>query len=119
MMNEKELAWLKSGKGRGHRWLILRDLVALLAIKAMSIMMIQDCMLKLRGLTRRKVVELMDDLERARAIKQVSGDVNGVVLHGWAATENGVSYWLGSRTAIPAHIARVASTIQYAVPLEA
>ena len=111
------IAWRKTGKGRGNRWQMLRDLVALLALKAMSMMMIQDSMLKLRGLTRGKVRELMEDLERAGAIKQTSGTIQGMTLHAFTATENGVKYWIGTRQAIPVHIATVAATIKYAQEL--
>lgn len=109
---EREIAWRKSGKGRGNRWLILRDVVALLSLKSMNMMDIQDCMLKLRGLTRGKVRELMEDLDRAGAISQVTGrDPRGRTVMGWTATNQGVSYWLGSRKAIPAHIAQVVATM--------
>jgi len=80
----------------------------------MNMMDMQDSMLKLRGLTRAKVRELMEDLERAGSIKQVTGILKGTTIHGWTATENGVSYWLGTRTVIPARIAVVASSMDVA-----
>lgn len=118
VMSEKDVAWRKASKGRGLRWCILRDCVAILSLKALSLMHTQDLMLKLRGLTRNKVVELLDDLERARAIKQVSGSIQGITMHGWAATDEGVFYWLGSRKDIPAHIAQVVSTLELAQQYE-
>jgi len=75
-------------------------------------------MLKLRGTTRAKVREFLQDLERAKAIHQVTGSTRGVIVHGWAATEGGVRYWLGSRKDIPVRVAQVASTIDYAVRSE-
>lgn len=111
---DREIAWKKSAQGRGNRWQILRDVVALLSLKSMNMMMIQDCCLKLRGLTRHKVRELMEDLERAGALKQVTGNIKGVTVMGWSATEKGVVYWLGSRQAIPVRIAEVAATINFA-----
>ena len=75
-------------------------------------------MLKLRGTTRGKVREFLEDLERAKAITQVTGNVRGVTVHGWAATDSGVRYWLGSRKDIPVRVAQVASTIDFAVRQE-
>lgn len=115
---DREIAWKKASKGRGNRWQILRDVVALLSVKSMNMMMIQDCMLKLRGTTRGKVREFLEDLERARAIHQVTGNLRGVTVHGWAATESGVKYWVGARGDIPVRVAQVASTIAYAVSSE-
>ncbi|MEE9403114.1 MAG: hypothetical protein V3V47_07955 [Desulfobacteria bacterium] len=112
---DREIAWTKAAKGRGNRWQILRDVVALLSVKSMNMMMIQDCMLKLRGTTRGKVREFLEDLERAKAIHQVTGKVRGGIVHGWSATSQGVSYWVGSRTDIPVRIAQVASTIDFVV----
>lgn len=115
---EKEIAWEKSGKGRGNRWQMLRDIVALLSLRSMSVMQLQDCLLNLRGLTRNKVRELMEDLERAKAIKQVTGQVQGIVQHGWAATDFGVAYWVKSRQGIPVRIAQVAATLDAASQTE-
>lgn len=115
---EREMAWKKSAAGRGNRWQILRDVVALLSVKSMNMMMIQDCMLKLRGTTRGKVREFLEDLERAKAIHQVTGQLKGRTVHGWAATETGVRYWLKSRSDIPVRVAQVASTIDFAVRSE-
>ncbi len=99
---------------------MMRDLVALAAIKTLNMMMLQDCMVNLRGLTRNKVRELVENLQRAGAIKQVSGDISGVgIIHGWVATDQGVSYWLKSRLAIPAGIVEVASRMKYVVRSEA
>lgn len=98
---------------------MLRDIVALTAVKPMNVMMLQDCMLKMKGLTRNKVRELLEDLERAQAVKQTSGDISGIgIVHGWVATDQGVSYWLKNRKAIPAGIVEVASRMQYAVRSE-
>ncbi|GAJ09057.1 unnamed protein product [marine sediment metagenome] len=57
----------------------------------------------------------MEDLERANAIKQVTGTLKGITVMGWAATPGGVVYWLHSRAAIPARVAVVAATMEYAV----
>lgn len=116
---EALINWDRAAKGRGNRWRMLRDIVALTSVKPMNIMMIQDCMLKMKGLTRNKVRELTEDLERAAAIKQTSGNISGVgLVHGWVATDPGVSYWLKNRKAIPAGIVEVASRMQYAVRSE-
>lgn len=117
---EQLIAWGRAAKGRGNRWRMLRDIVALTAVKPMNIMMLQDCMLKMKGLTRNKVRELVEDLERAQAVKQTSGDISGVgLVHGWVATDSGVAYWLKTRKAIPAGIVEVASRMRYAVRSEA
>jgi len=116
---EQLIEWGRAAKGRGNRWRMLRDIVALTAVKPMNVMMLQDCMLKMKGLTRNKVRELLEDLERAQAVKQTSGDISGIgIVHGWVATDQGVSYWLKNRKAIPAGIVEVASRMQYAVRSE-
>lgn len=107
---EREIAWRKSAKGRGNRWQILRDVVALVSMNTLTNDQLQDAMLKLRGITRPKVNELIEDLNRAGALKQVAGTFGGIERWGWSATENGVKYWIGSRTDIPARIVEVAST---------
>lgn len=115
---EREVAWRKSAKGRGNRWQILRDVVALVSMNTLTNNQIQDAMLKLRGITRPKVNELIEDLNRAGALKQVAGTFQGIERWGWSATENGVNYWLGKRTNIPVRIVEVASISTVAKLLE-
>jgi hypothetical protein len=116
---DKEIKWDKSAKGRGNKWRMLRDLVAILSLNAMSLMMIQDTMLRLRGLSRGKVMEMMNQLQRAGDIKETVGTVGGVTVHGWTTTDQGVALWLrGTRMDIPARIVQAASTMRYAVKSE-
>lgn len=107
-IQRKEERWKRTGKGRGNRWLMLRDLLAIVSLRPMSLMMIQDTMLAHRGLTRNKVRDFLDQLERARAIEQVEDNTGRLRRNVFIATEGGVSFWIHSRKDIPASIVQVA-----------
>jgi len=109
---KKEAQWLKSGKGKGNRWLMLRDLCSILSLRPMSTMMTQDTMLLHRGLKRETVRNMLEQLERTACIEQVRDATGPIAQWVWVATEGGVLYWIGSRNAIPASIAQVAWTLK-------
>lgn len=117
---EREITWDRVAKGRGNRWRMIRDLVAILSLNSMNLVMIQDSMFRLRGLTRPKVLELLQELQRAGDVKEVVGESQGIQIHAWTATDQGVALWLNnSRKSIPARLAMVASTMRFAVRSEA
>ena len=112
---DKAIRWDKSAKGRGNRWRMMRDVVAALALRPMNLTQTQDAMMRLRGITRRKTHQMMEELERAGDIKPTSGTISGNVIMGYSATDRGVHFWLaGGRRSIPAGLVRVLPTMVYA-----
>jgi len=114
----REKQWKKSGKGRGNRWLMLRDLLSILSMRPMNNNIVQDTMLLMRGLKRTTVRDMLEQLERTKSIEQLE-DASGPIRQWvWVATEGGVQYWIGSRKAIPATIAQAAWTMRVVNVLE-
>lgn len=111
---DKAIKWDKSGKGRGNRWRMMRDIVACLALRPMNLMQTQRALLRLRGLTRQKVHQMMMELQDAGDIIEVTGKQMG-----WATTDRGVHFWIPQgRKAIPAGIVRVLPTMVFAPTLD-
>ena len=108
---DKAIAWDKSAKGKGNRWRMMRDVVAALAMRPLNLMQAQDAMMRLRGITRAKTHEMMMELQGAGDIKEVAGKLGDAPFSGWAATDRGVHFWVGSRLKIPAGIMRVLPTM--------
>lgn len=109
---KREKTWTRKGKGKGNRWLMLRDLCAILSLRPMSTMLCQDTMFLHRGLKRETVRNMLEQLERTRSIQQVQDATGSIKQWVWVATEGGVLFWIGSRKDIPASIARVAWTMK-------
>jgi hypothetical protein len=109
-----QIAWEKSAKGRGNRWRMLRDIVALVAVAPMTLQEIQDAMLSLKGLSRGKIVDMLDELARPGFIKVTSWSLDNRTYQGWIASKKGVAFWIKNADDIPASIAMVAQTISYA-----
>lgn len=106
------IAWDKSAKGRGNRWRMMRDVVAMLSLRPLNLTQLQDALMRMRGITRRKTHEMLEELERAGDVKPVSGLVGGEVIAGYSATDRGVHFWLeGTRKGIPAGVVRVLPTM--------
>jgi len=106
------IAWNKSAKGRGNRWRMMRDVVAMLALRPLNLTQLQDALMRLRGITRRKTHQMLEELERAGDVKPVSGLIGGEVVAGYSSTEKGVHFWLGgTRKGIPAGVVRVLPTM--------
>lgn len=104
---EREHIWTQRGKGNGLRWLMLRDLIAGLALQSMITTEAEDYMTLLRGISWGKTRVFLTELERMKAIEQIQE--NGTWR--WRATNRGVLIFCGgSRKAIPARIARAAWT---------
>jgi len=110
---KKEKKWKKTGKGKGLRWLLLRDLCAILSLRPMSLNLIQDTMLLHRGLKRSTVRDMIDQLERTKSIEQIQDSVTASMVYWvWISTEGGVRFWIGSRKDIPASIVQVATALK-------
>ena len=90
----------------------MRDVVAMLALRPLNLTQLQDALMRLRGITRRKAHEMLEELERAGDVKPVSGVVAGDVIAGYSSTDRGVHFWLGgTRKGIPAGVVRVLPTM--------
>ena len=107
----KEERWKKAGKGKGNRWLMLRDLLAIISLRPMGINLVQDTMFLHRGLKRQTVRDMLDQLERTKSIEQIKDTTGSMHYWVWVATDGGVLFWIGSRKTIPASIVKVAHTM--------
>lgn len=112
---DKERAWKRHGKGKGLRWQIQRDLVAILSRLALTSTQIQDCMVLTRGLSHKKTRELIDELKQTQAIEELKTHQGYVI----RASELGVSVYLrGNRRAIPVRVVQEALSLASARELE-
>jgi len=111
---EKELKWKRHAKGRGLRWQILRDIAAILSRKPLTSMEIQDLMMLKRGISHKKIIEMLAELEQAKALEQIR-EREGFY---WRTTETGVLAFLGTRQGIPAKVAKELWTLTGASELE-
>lgn len=108
------ISWDKSAKGRGNRWRMMRDVVAILSIRPLNLTQLQDALMRLRGITRQKTIQMLEELERAGDVKPVSGLVGGEVIAGYSSTDRGVHFWLeGTRKGIPVGVVRVLPTLTF------
>lgn len=77
-------------------------------------MEIQDVMTLKRGISHKKITELLGELEQAKALESIrERDA-----YYWRATETGVLAYLGTRQAIPAKDAQELLTLSGASELE-
>ena len=104
------IQWRKDGKGKGLRWIMMREVVAYLSLHWMTSTQIQDAMLLHRGLTRKKTNELLGDLESTECIIQERYKEKGEYM--WGATPLGVDIWLRTKKVIPAGIVQAAQRIK-------
>jgi len=111
---EKEIRWRRKAKGRGLRWMILRDIVAILSRRPLTSMEVQDLMILLRGISHKKSLELLEELKQAKALEQVR-ERDAFY---WRATEIGVIAYLGTRQDTPAKVAEELLTLTGALALE-
>lgn len=116
--NKKVKKWNQTGKGKGNRWLMLRDLLAVLSLRPMTMSIVQDTLFLMRGLKRSTVRDMIEQLERTKSVSQVRDVSENTPSWFWVATEEGVLYWIGSRKDIPATIVTAAHTIKSVNVLE-
>ena len=98
---EKELKWKRHARGRGLRWQIQRDIACMLSQRPLTSMEIQDVMILKRGISHKKITELLGEMEQAGAVEQIRERE----AYYWRTTEIGVTAYLGTRKAIPAKVA--------------
>lgn len=101
---DKVAAWKKRGRGKGLRWHLLREIVGLLSRKASTTTEVQAVMTMMRGLSHKKTIEMLRELQNAKCVVQEHDSRLGYY---WIGTSLGVSVYLGSMTAIPAKVAEV------------
>ena len=99
---DRVVFWKKRGRGRGLRWQIQREIVALLSRKASNNTDVQAVMTMMRGISHKKTIELLRELEMAQCVTQEHDQRMGYY---WVATSLGVKVYLGDMTAIPLKIA--------------
>jgi len=102
-------AWKRAGKGKGNKWLMLRDVVVFCALHPWTTTELEDAMLLYRGLSHRKTYEMIQDLERSRALVSEKDPTIGVY---WMATPLGVKLFTGAKVEdIPAFLVREVEAI--------
>ena len=101
---DKVSSWKKRGRGRGLRWHIQREILALLSRKASNTTDVQATMTRLRGISHKKTIELLRELEIAKCVMQEHDKYMGYY---WIATTMGISVYIGDMKAIPSHIVDV------------
>ena len=111
---ESELKWRRHAKGRGLRWLIQREMVAILSRKPLTTTGVQDVMLMMRGISHKKTTELLEELKQAGALEEFKEPDKGYY---WRTTELGVIAYLVKRTAIPAKVAEELLMLANAIEL--
>ena len=99
---QKRVAWIKHGRGRGLRWQIQREIVGLLSRKASNNVDVQAVMTMMRGISHKKTLELLRELQEAKCVVQEHDNKLGYY---WIATSLGIKVYLGSMTAIPLRVA--------------
>jgi len=100
--SQKRVAWIKRGRGRGLRWHIQREIIGLLSRKASNNVEVQAVMTMMRGISHKKTLELLMELQAAKCAVQEHDNKLGYY---WIATSLGVKVYLGSMTAIPLRVA--------------
>jgi len=113
---QRLVSWEKTAKGRGLRWRILRDVIACLRLHWMTFEEISEVMSRLRGLTRNKTREMLDELKE-------QGDLDHVLdkrISKWVygATVKGSGFWLNSNVGIPAGLVQVVAIARIARKME-
>jgi len=100
---DKKASWKIRGKGKGLRWHIQREIMGLLSRKASNNSDVQAVMTMMRGLSHKKTVELLRELQDAKCVIQEYDKVFEGYF--WIATSLGIKVYLGEITALPLHIA--------------
>jgi len=110
----KTKKWKRAGKGRGNRWLMLRDVVAYCAIRPWTTTEVEDLNVSRRGIIHRTTYGMILELERAQMIESFSEERGQY----WRATVKGVNVFVGTRQGIPATLVQEVLTIGNVHPLE-
>lgn len=98
------------------RWRMLRAVVAVLALDWMNTSQMQIAMRRLYALKNVTTRDILEELEMGGSVKQ-SKDPEGAF--SWEATREGVGFWVGKSSFIPASIVLVALASKSVNTLEA
>jgi len=101
-------AWKKTG--RSLRWNLLREIVAVVSLRWLTLSQVQDIMVGLQGLTHGKTLTLLSELERAEYVHQQRREDSNQWM--WGSTPKGAKWWLpkGTPASIPAGIVEAVET---------
>lgn len=100
-------AWKRKGKGKGLRWQILREILAISSRFPLSTSHLQDCMTILRGMNRSTTWTMIQELEEAELMESGKSEKGPY----WTITERGIDLFQIKRKAIPVGIVKVGLTI--------
>ena len=101
-------AWTRRAKGKPIRWRMLRDVVACLSLAWMNTSQVQIAMRRLWALKNKTTRDILEELEQEKSVLQEREDKSQTFK--WGATPDGVAFWVGKTSFIPASVALVAST---------
>lgn len=110
---DRELAWKRAGKGNGLRWLMLRDIVAGVAVMSMPLEKVQDFLLMLRGVSWSTSKTMVEELRRLGALEgnivepRTKEEPTRIY---YSATARGVTIFLRTRKHIPVRLAQAVLT---------
>ncbi len=113
---QRLVAWEKTARGKGLRWRILRDVVACLRLHWMTFEELSHVMLKLRGLTRNKIREMLAELQETGDLDHVLDKRIGRWVYG--TTLQGAGFWINGTVGIPAGIVEAVQIMRHARALE-
>nr|BAM15164.1 hypothetical protein [uncultured microorganism] len=99
-------AWKRRAKGRGMRWRILRDVVAVLSQAWMTTFQVQIALRRIWGVKNNTTRDMLEELETEKSVFQERYGKEKTLK--WGATESGVAFWIGKVENIPVSIAQVA-----------
>lgn len=113
---ERLIAWKKTARGRGLRWQILREVVACCRLHWMTFEELSSVMMRLRGLTRNKLREMLQELQETGDLDHVLDKRIGKWVFG--ATVQGAGFWINRTAGIPVGIVEAVSIMRRARALE-
>ena len=113
---ERLVAWKKIARGKGLRWQILREVVACCRLHWMTFEELSNVMMRLRGLTRSKLREMIQELQETGDLDHVLDKRIGKWVFG--ATVQGAGFWINRTAGIPVGIVEAVSIMRRARALE-
>ncbi|MBA7550234.1 hypothetical protein ES705_42744 [subsurface metagenome] len=113
---QRLVAWKKKARGKGLRWRILRDMVAYLRLHWMTFEELSHVMMRLRGLTRNKLREMLAELQETGDLDHVLDQRIAKWVYG--ATVQGAGFWINGTVGIPAGIVEAVQIMRCARALE-
>ena len=114
----KVRAWKNRAKGKGVRWRMLRDTVSVVSASWMTSYMVETCMIRIWGLTRKKTKELIEELvDMGDLLVEKDDKTYDMKYH---LNRERAKFWLGEKTlqAIPAGIVQVVELTKSVSALE-